>query len=151
MTDKEQKNWWVLHAQCGDREAIDELLKAVQEPLFRYIFSLAREKSVAEDVLQEVFIRIYRKLRWLRDNRPCRLLQSDAMKSGARMEVNISERVDLDGVRSEVLARIDMRRHRGCRSVICRREEDGVEVAPKQLNQEFSSKAKGDCARSASC
>jgi RNA polymerase sigma-70 factor (ECF subfamily) len=67
MTDKERENWWVLRAQSGDREALDELLKAVQEPLFRYIFSLVREKSVAEDILQEVFIRIYRKLRWLRE------------------------------------------------------------------------------------
>ena len=67
MTDKERENWWVLRAQSGDREALNELLKAVQVPLFRYIYSLVRETSVAEDVLQEVFIRIYRKLRWLRE------------------------------------------------------------------------------------
>src|SRR3981081_2069600 len=67
MTDKERENWWVLRAQSGDREALNELLKAVQEPLFRYIFTLVRETSVAEDVLQEVFIRIYRKLQWLRE------------------------------------------------------------------------------------
>jgi RNA polymerase sigma-70 factor, ECF subfamily len=63
----ERENWWVLRAQSGDQEALNELLKAVQEPLYRYIFSLVREQHPAEDVLQEVFIRIYRKLGWLRE------------------------------------------------------------------------------------
>jgi RNA polymerase sigma-70 factor, ECF subfamily len=69
MTDKERENWWVLRAQSGDHEALNELLKAVQEPLYRYIFSLVRQQHLAEDILQEVFIRIYRKLRWLQEPR----------------------------------------------------------------------------------
>lgn len=70
MTDRtksELENWWVLRAQSGDREALNELLRTVQEPLYRYIFSLVREQHQAEDILQEVFIRIYRKLGWLRE------------------------------------------------------------------------------------
>src|SRR4030095_17235369 len=63
----EQENWWVLQAQSGSREALNELFKSVQEPLFRYIVSLVRDQHQAEDILQEVFIRIYRKLRWLRE------------------------------------------------------------------------------------
>ncbi len=63
----EQENWWVLQAQSGNREALNELFKSVQEPLFRYIVSVVNEKQLAEDILQEVFIRIYRKLRWLRE------------------------------------------------------------------------------------
>ena len=59
----------VLRAQSGDGGALDELLKAVQEPLYRYVYSLVRERHLAEDVLQEVFIRIYRKLGWLREPR----------------------------------------------------------------------------------
>ncbi len=59
--------WLVLRAQSGDREALEELLKFVQEPLFRYVQSLVRERPLAEDILQEVFIRIYRKLVWLRE------------------------------------------------------------------------------------
>lgn len=57
----------MLRAQSGDVAAFDELLKAVQEPLYRYIFGLVREATLAEDVLQEVFMRIYRKLKWLRE------------------------------------------------------------------------------------
>ena len=58
---------WVLRAQSGDQEALNELLKTVQEPLYRYILSLVRDQHLAENILQEVFIRIYRKLGWLRE------------------------------------------------------------------------------------
>lgn len=64
MTDRaksDRETWWVLRAQSGDREALNELLKSIQEPLYRYISTLVRERTPAEDILQEVFIRIYRK------------------------------------------------------------------------------------------
>ena len=57
----------VLRAQAGDRVAFDELLQAVQLPLYRYIFSLTGDASLVEDILQEVFVLIYRKLGWLRE------------------------------------------------------------------------------------
>ena len=63
----ERETWWVLQAQSGSHEALNELFRSVQEPLFRYIVSLVRDQHLAEDILQEVFIRIYRKLRWLRE------------------------------------------------------------------------------------
>ena len=63
----ERESWWVLKAQSGDREALNELFRSVQDPLFRYVVSLVRDQHLAEDILQEVFIRIYRKLRWLRE------------------------------------------------------------------------------------
>jgi len=62
-----REGWLVLRAQTGDREALEELLKSVQEPLSRYVLSLVRERPLAEDILQEVFFRIYRKLGWLRE------------------------------------------------------------------------------------
>ncbi|MDQ3818879.1 MAG: RNA polymerase sigma factor, partial [Acidobacteriota bacterium] len=65
MTSPKQETRWVLRAQSGDREALDELLKTVQEPLYRYIQRLVSDAALAEDILQEVFIRIYRKLGWL--------------------------------------------------------------------------------------
>ena len=63
----QRESWWVLQAQSGSHEALNELFRSVQEPLFRYIVSLVRDQHLAEDILQEVFIRIYRKLRWLRE------------------------------------------------------------------------------------
>ena len=70
MADKatsQRESWWVLQAQSGSHEALNELFKSVQEPLFRYLLSLVKEPHRAEDILQEVFIRIYRKLGWLRE------------------------------------------------------------------------------------
>ena len=59
----------VLLAQQGDRQALDLLLRAAQASLHRYIASLVggpdRSGGLAEDVLQETFLRIVRKLRWL--------------------------------------------------------------------------------------
>ena len=66
-TAAQRESWSVLQAQSGSREALDELFKSIQEPLFRYIVSLVRDQHLAEDILQEVFIRIYSKLRWLRE------------------------------------------------------------------------------------
>jgi RNA polymerase sigma-70 factor (ECF subfamily) len=66
-SDVEKESWWVLRAQSGDAEAFNELLKAMQTPLFRYISSLVGDQHLAENILQEVFIRIYRKLNWLRE------------------------------------------------------------------------------------
>ena len=63
----QRESWWVLQAQSGSHEALNELFRSVQVPLFRYIVSLVRDQHQAEDILQEVFIRIYRKLRWLRE------------------------------------------------------------------------------------
>ena len=63
----ERESWWVLQAQSGSHEALNELFKSVQHPLFRYIVSLVRDQHLAEDILQEVFIRIYRKLSWLQE------------------------------------------------------------------------------------
>ncbi len=67
MTNPDKENWWVLRAQSGDLEALNELMKAVQEPLYRYIYSLVGQQHLAEDILQEAFIRINRKLGWLRE------------------------------------------------------------------------------------
>lgn len=67
MESGKQEIRWVLRAQAGDRAAFDELLQCVQAPLYRYIVSLTNDAALAEDVLQEVFVLIYRKLGWLRE------------------------------------------------------------------------------------
>jgi RNA polymerase sigma-70 factor (ECF subfamily) len=63
----EREAFLVLRAQSGDRGALDELLASVQEPLYRYVLSVVRERHLAEDALQETFVRVYRKLGWLRE------------------------------------------------------------------------------------
>jgi RNA polymerase sigma-70 factor (ECF subfamily) len=59
-----QEARWVLRAQCGDRDALELLLTAVRPSLERYVRGLVGP-SDAEDVLQEILLIVYRKLKLL--------------------------------------------------------------------------------------
>jgi RNA polymerase sigma-70 factor (ECF subfamily) len=66
--DQQRLRRTIVLAQAGDRAALDELFRDMQPPLFRYVCSLAGgDATTAEDILQEVFLLIYRKLAWLED------------------------------------------------------------------------------------
>ena len=57
----------VLRAQSGDRDAFDALLREIGPPLLRYASRVTGDAALAEDVVQETFIAIIRKLAWLND------------------------------------------------------------------------------------
>lgn len=57
----------VLRAQSGDREAFDALLREIGPPLLRYASRVTGDAALAEDVVQETFITIIRKIAWLND------------------------------------------------------------------------------------
>jgi RNA polymerase sigma-70 factor (ECF subfamily) len=57
----------VARAIAGDRGVLDDILAALQRPLYRYISRLLTHRETAEDALQEVLFRICRKIVWLRD------------------------------------------------------------------------------------
>ena len=67
--DKTDEIFLVLRCQSSDREAFDALLRSVQTGLWRYISGLTGDRDLALDILQEVFLIIYRKIGWLRDPR----------------------------------------------------------------------------------
>ena len=67
MPENRRQNLLVLRAQCGDRAAFDELLAGVQVRLHRYLAGLVGDRHLAEDVLQEAFVIVWKKLGWLRD------------------------------------------------------------------------------------
>lgn len=64
MVTSSQVALWVLRAQSGDREALELLLLHVQPSLRRYLTAVVGP-SDADDVLQEVLLQIYRKVKWL--------------------------------------------------------------------------------------
>jgi RNA polymerase sigma-70 factor (ECF subfamily) len=64
--DLRQESQWVLRAQCGDREALELLLRGIQPALHRYLRGLV-DASSADDVLQDVLIVVARKLAWLEE------------------------------------------------------------------------------------
>jgi len=61
VTTSRQEALWVLRAQCGDREALEHLLRAIQPPLRRFLRGVAGP-SHADDVLQDVLVIVCRKL-----------------------------------------------------------------------------------------
>lgn len=67
MADRDQEALWVLRAQLGARDALDSLFRAVQGPLYRCLRGLVGQPTLAEDLLQDVLLRIYRKLGSLRE------------------------------------------------------------------------------------
>src|SRR3974390_2143285 len=56
----------VLLAQTGDRAALEQLLRDIYAPLRRYITRLAGA-DLADDILQETSVQIFRKLPFLRE------------------------------------------------------------------------------------
>ncbi len=67
MTPPTTISRWVLLAQTGDGAAFDALLRDAQAGLHRLVSRLVGDSHEAEDVLQETFLAIHAKLRWLRD------------------------------------------------------------------------------------
>jgi RNA polymerase sigma-70 factor, ECF subfamily len=59
-----QESQWVLRAQCGDRDALELLLRSIQPPLHRYLCGVVGTLQ-SDDVLQDVLIVVARKLTWL--------------------------------------------------------------------------------------
>ena len=61
MSTPTQEAQWVLRAQCGDREALELVLRSVYPSLRRYLQGLVGV-SDADDVLQDVLTIVARKL-----------------------------------------------------------------------------------------
>jgi RNA polymerase sigma-70 factor, ECF subfamily len=67
LSDSREEYLLVLRAQTGDREALDQLFRRIQAPLLRHLLLVTRNPADAEDVAQQVFLLVHRKLGWLRD------------------------------------------------------------------------------------
>jgi RNA polymerase sigma-70 factor (ECF subfamily) len=85
---------WVLRAQCGDREALELLLRNVQSPLRRYVRRLTTDTD-ADDVLQNVLVAIARNVVWLIEPR---LFRPWAFRIASRAAFNHLRRVRRRGI-----------------------------------------------------
>ncbi len=50
----------MLRVRSGDDESFDELLRRHRAPLLNYFHRMLRDHALAEDLAQEVFLRVYR-------------------------------------------------------------------------------------------
>jgi RNA polymerase sigma-70 factor, ECF subfamily len=108
VTSPSDESWWVLRAQAGDSEALDRLLRAIYQPLLRFVTRIVVNRTVAEDVLQEVMVTIYRKIQWLESPdafRPWayRIASRHALKH-LRREERVRLHVDLDADVDDIVA-----------------------------------------------
>ncbi|HJU48868.1 MAG TPA: sigma-70 family RNA polymerase sigma factor [Gaiellaceae bacterium] len=49
-------------AQRGDERAFSEIVRTYEQPVFNYVLRLVGDRSLAEDLTQEVFLRVYQGL-----------------------------------------------------------------------------------------
>jgi RNA polymerase sigma-70 factor (ECF subfamily) len=69
-TDEEgrtQFEWLALRCQSGETEAFEDLIAVMERPLLYYATSLTGNQDVALDVLQDVWLRVVRGIRKLKD------------------------------------------------------------------------------------
>lgn len=57
----------VVAAASGDIAAFERLVREMQGPVWRYVVHLIGDHTLAEDVCQEVFLRVHRRLHTLQD------------------------------------------------------------------------------------
>jgi RNA polymerase sigma-70 factor, ECF subfamily len=62
-----QYEWLALRCQSGEQDAFEDLIAVMERPLLYYAMSLTGSQDSALDVLQEVWLKVFRSIRKLRD------------------------------------------------------------------------------------
>jgi RNA polymerase sigma-70 factor, ECF subfamily len=52
----------IERCQTGDREAFEELFYAYRDDVFRFAYLVVRDSSLAQDVVQEAFLKVFRSI-----------------------------------------------------------------------------------------
>ncbi len=61
---------WIQRLQQGDLQALEALYQCYKDQVYRVALAITRDEKLAEDVLQECFLRLYRTARMLDPQRP---------------------------------------------------------------------------------
>jgi RNA polymerase sigma-70 factor (ECF subfamily) len=75
----------VVRLQAGDKAALEEIIRQTQKLGYRLAFSLLQDRQLAEDALQEVYLKVYQNLNQLREPKAfkgwfCRILSNHCGK-----------------------------------------------------------------------
>ena len=62
-----EDEWLVVRCQLGERPAFDELISRWGEPVWKYVRRLTNSDEVANEIVQDVWLRVLRGLHRLRD------------------------------------------------------------------------------------
>jgi RNA polymerase sigma-70 factor (ECF subfamily) len=65
--NRTRDEWLALRCQAGETGAFDDLVAVMERPLLYYAAKLLGDHEIALDVLQEVWVRVFRNIRRLKD------------------------------------------------------------------------------------
>ena len=127
-------------AQRGDERAFSLIVRAYEQPVYNYVLRLVGERSLAEDLTQEVFLRVYQGLKsfsdrslfttWLFQVTKNRVLDElRALERRPRAVVALDDIPPLEFARPAVRAHGDDRRGLARGRGSHRRPEDGAAAA----------------------
>jgi len=92
--------WLVLRWQNGDVDAFEKLVARFERPLFYYLMRLVQDEPSAWDVLQEVWLEVFRKLKKLKEPAAFRVwlyrVAHDRAVTRVRREVRREETDEVD-------------------------------------------------------
>jgi RNA polymerase sigma-70 factor (ECF subfamily) len=100
MQAEDRLSEWMRRYQRGDGEVLADLYREVAPGMLNYLYRFVHDRAVAEDLLQEVFLRVHRVRRTYRPDSPvrpwlyaiARYVAIDALrKRGRRREVAYEE------------------------------------------------------------
>lgn len=80
----EQDQTWMLAFQAGDRASFARIVETYRRPVINHVYRLLRDISVAEELAQEVFLRVYRS----RDYQPTAKLRSWIFRIATNLALN---------------------------------------------------------------
>jgi RNA polymerase sigma-70 factor (ECF subfamily) len=104
----------IARSRAGDDSAFGALVSAYQPRVFRWALALTGDQDEAEDVTQEVFVRVYRKLGGFRGDGPLdawiyRITRRVALRSRRSLPHHVDDSVD-DVYVTDPGARVDRQR-----------------------------------------
>jgi RNA polymerase sigma factor (sigma-70 family) len=62
-----EDEWLVVRCQLGERPAFDELIERWSEPVWKYVRRLTNTDDAADEIVQDVWLRVLRGINRLRD------------------------------------------------------------------------------------
>jgi RNA polymerase sigma-70 factor, ECF subfamily len=80
----EQGVAWMLAFQAGDRASFGRIVEEYRRPVIHHVYRLVRDVSIAEELSQEVFLRVYR----TRDYQPTAKFRSWLFRIATNLALN---------------------------------------------------------------
>ena len=75
---------WMLAFQAGDRASFGRIVEAYRRPVIGHVYRLVRDVAIAEELSQEVFLRVYR----TRDYQPTAKFRSWLFRIATNLALN---------------------------------------------------------------